>query len=344
MTDIILTCEYILSPINAAKDKISNQIDSLIEVYSLISDKKIEPYIECDLINKIIKLDQFPTEGSIKSNLINQGVSIYSAKDISKIINNIISKISKNLDSCFIEWEDGKIIEKEFSEKIIPQREESIIELIDQIIIKNKSNNDNIHLIYFNNSFKNNTIEVTGKIKSAVYGDNYFDPKLDKNFDADKFTISTSHTHEIFHKDMKSLELYKKSESSSDILFSIKSEIINQRINFEELGISNIYFGNDFLESCKINQCIGEKPFSNVAFEKIIFVLKNYKSGKLGYFHTYAGSGVQKTKGDAKAYREHITESGVALRLMFWMDEKSNIEFSNIGPKKEEIIFDPDFI
>lgn len=93
--------------------------------------------------------------------------------------------------------------------------------------------------------------------------------------------------------------------------------------------------GSQFIASLKSNQAFGNGRFSLDVANTCYDLVAGLFSGTVKTF------GLQKQEvreeDNAGGYRCHVTKGGVALRLMYW-DINGCIEFSNVGPKKEEII------
>jgi hypothetical protein len=93
--------------------------------------------------------------------------------------------------------------------------------------------------------------------------------------------------------------------------------------------------GPEFINSLREHQCFGGERFGQVTLKKcgqIVANMENITVGKMGRPHQY-----KRAWDSAAANRVHLTSGALGLRLMFWRNQKE-IEFSNVGVKKELII------
>lgn len=103
--------------------------------------------------------------------------------------------------------------------------------------------------------------------------------------------------------------------------------------NDESISAFNrgVSVGSGFYSSLRDNQCDGSGEFSSVTLKSCIYCLQypNVISHK-----KFQGERPRARDG-AEAFRSHITKGNPALRLLTWEKGGSQVEFANVGPKKE---------
>ena len=104
-----------------------------------------------------------------------------------------------------------------------------------------------------------------------------------------------------------------------------------------EIELDSFLIGHDFIDSLKRNQAYISGVYFSVVFDTIVSLLADMPKNEVSPFRVSADSATQRTSSDKsmKAFRTHITSSGLALRLMFWKKNDGQILLANIGPKNE---------
>jgi len=101
------------------------------------------------------------------------------------------------------------------------------------------------------------------------------------------------------------------------------------------------HIGGYFCKSLVKNSAWKSGPFGNVVRTVCAKLILGMFGPVPRPFRVSAASAIQKTREDgATGWRVHLTEHGVGLRLMYWSNRDGTLEFSNIGPKGEEFIYD----
>lgn len=134
-------------------------------------------------------------------------------------------------------------------------------------------------------------------------------------------------------------EAWAKALSSSEIKFAIQlgcrrrmtSE--GRYTNLQE--IPTFFVGADFLESLKTWQADGRGRYASQTLECCVAAVLDLPLIDIKPFHK-----AKRAADLASPLRAHISESGVALRLMMWQrpGPTRRIEFANVGGKHEEEI------
>jgi hypothetical protein len=100
----------------------------------------------------------------------------------------------------------------------------------------------------------------------------------------------------------------------------------------------NFEFGDSFLESLRKWDALGDRAYSNSVFEASARIVANMEKYEAKEMRSRSAGGKERPKvrsDGARAFRTHLSKSGVAMRLMFWRLANGSIEFANIGPKGE---------
>lgn len=90
--------------------------------------------------------------------------------------------------------------------------------------------------------------------------------------------------------------------------------------------------GEGFFDSLGRNQASGRGAFANTTRERCAQLLGGIFQGHVGDF------GEERLSDRSAAKRVHIGKAHQALRLMYWLSPDGEIEFANIGPKRELLI------
>lgn len=98
--------------------------------------------------------------------------------------------------------------------------------------------------------------------------------------------------------------------------------------------------GDRFVESLHTWQAHARRDYAMITIESCArIVLGIPKNEVIPFRVNKQRTSVQRIRSDgALAFRTHLTQSGVGLRLMYWQLLDGKIEFANIGGKKEEDI------
>lgn len=134
-------------------------------------------------------------------------------------------------------------------------------------------------------------------------------------------------------------EIWSEAVCDDEIKFAIG--LMAERLTAESLPAFEI--GKNFVASLKRNQAFGVQPMAASTLVKCAQALANVPDVPVNEFMTEpAGNKAAvcriRVRDQAKAYRVHVTTSGVGLRLMIWKTPANVWEFANVGPKNEEKI------
>ncbi|HBG75208.1 MAG: hypothetical protein A2X25_12845 [Chloroflexi bacterium GWB2_49_20] len=145
---------------------------------------------------------------------------------------------------------------------------------------------------------------------------------------------------------MDVLDLWDEASSVGNVTDAINKMIILHR----EIGLPtdrkefSIYtFGAHFLGSIHSYGFHARHDWARLLIESCARIILGIPKNDVEEFREDERSqSAQRTRGSdrALAWRTHLTKSNEGFRLMFWTTADGVIEFANIGPKKELIIFE----
>ncbi|RZT56422.1 hypothetical protein EV283_0473 [Sphingomonas sp. BK036] len=134
-------------------------------------------------------------------------------------------------------------------------------------------------------------------------------------------------------------KLWADANCASDICLAIAVRASEMLINAGKEVIDGALLpfavGSEFFESLQRCQAAGNQPFAQVCLDNCAQVVADVVAKfvrPMGAKHHE-----KRDRDKAGAFRLHVTENKQGLRLMYWKT-KNEIEFANVGPKKEEVI------
>jgi hypothetical protein len=147
--------------------------------------------------------------------------------------------------------------------------------------------------------------------------------------------VSCSQMNEII-KAFDPYDLWSTAETKEQFRFCIyaKAKSYNDAVN-----IKNIVIGESFIASLRTHEASQNAKYSRNVLEKCAKIAAGETEGT--FFTNGTGkSAPKRTRADGSiARRLHVSKCHEALRLMYWQNGSRN-EFANVGPKREEIIFE----
>ncbi|HBA9728694.1 TPA: hypothetical protein J1455_004073, partial [Escherichia coli] len=264
---------------------------------------------------------------------------VHSAQDVSKIINNIISHFEEcnpEVTSHEIEWDSFTVVPP--IETISDERKNNVEIFLRNILSRKFLLSEEFSFFY---SQRNKPILQSQKFSlSGTISDIY---------PADSVAIPIELSNEIiahgnindFINNIDGYSLYKMASNISALkcaLFFGCVNFLKNNYTGEKFEWDDFKIGADFFDSLLRHQGAFEQEFSSVVYETIVQVLCRHPKNEVKPFRVSSKSTEQRTHGDLRAFRTHITSRHQALRLMFWVDSNQIITLANIGPKFEESI------
>jgi len=265
-----------------------------------------------------------------------------SAKDISRIVTSILGKAETLQSHAPIRetsWEQLSVAPA--IQSVVPDRNEDLQELLGSLALyktHDKIDLDLLHARCAPNAQAPSNYEVDGLISCCVQDQ---DPSPSGQIRTNIRSFEKFKEH-LSHLDY--FNCYSQSVTDDQIRFAIYCGTLSKLryLNKPLKGISfkSIALGGNFIRSLKENQAGPGMNFSSVTLETVTDLLSGSPKCQNSEFMQSDGK-AQRMLGEFRAFRTHITKSGVALRLMSWKDPYNNITLANIGPKHELIIHDP---
>lgn len=139
--------------------------------------------------------------------------------------------------------------------------------------------------------------------------------------------------------------LWERATTATEIHWAIAAQAFQfaraANANFRPEEVPSFHVGAAFIQSLRLSAAWRDGAFSGVVRTACARVLLGNCMPPPRPFRISAASDVQRTRSDgAMAFRVHVTEGGVGLRLMYWERTDGSVEFANVGPKHEEWIDD----
>ncbi len=327
-----ITMETLLSPANCSTDRIEISVQCLLQIKSDIAESTYPPMLEENIEQKLIELESYPCDKLFNKNISNLKDCIYSGRDVSRLVNNILEmaeKISSILPENICEWNELSLSP---SISFSAERTSHITELFATVALGELYSAARTEVIY---PFAAGicSVNFSGTI-SNIYPDfvGGTPKKLSSNI-----SIFPSYTDYVINLDPEKIFASAKNE------YDIKSSIYIGALhilkirgrNYANLLWCSFTLGESFIESLKDHQCYYGQKYFGVCFDTICHVVAGVDKNPINPFLQRKGSTEQRRKGDALAWRTHITKRHEALRFMFWKDSYGNIELANIGNKSE---------
>jgi hypothetical protein len=166
--------------------------------------------------------------------------------------------------------------------------------------------------------------------------------------------VSFSATHQIsrvqdraaFYSNLIPQALWADAVSPSDVEMAITAKAFQLRIvsGLDALPQSCEEFelGPYFVESLSGAQAAHNSPYAAATLDKCARLVAGLPLPDDNPFYTAAGSQSQRVRSSdgAMARRVHVSKGGIAVRLMYWRMPNGTIEFSNVEPKANTIIYE----
>lgn len=332
----VVTCEFLLSPAYCDPCLINDLVLDLMQVHADVTQSDSPPLLEDDAYNKLVASGRFPTEKVFAKNIIEDGISVYSAQDITTIVNKILSTTQSLEDKeyCWItEWEDLSF-HPEFKIKEIPGRDSEISELLCNLAIFNITQGTEACALHHH---KLDTLitELNGVLLEAYPAQLKLPLPINLNVQ-----VHPRYDSYLSHVDQS--HFFSENMSLHDLKLGVYSgalRIIREGGRcFSSIDWTDFSFGDGFLDSLSKVQANFDQKYFDTVIDCLTHIVANVPKNQLTPFCIKAGSDEQIKRGNNLAFRSHITKGGAALRLMHWKTKNNRIIFANVGVKGELII------
>lgn len=128
-------------------------------------------------------------------------------------------------------------------------------------------------------------------------------------------------------------------ERAVSLAIRLRSKTIAGLSSIYDRGLRPFSVGPHFIPSLRANGGGHSGQFAGATLDECAKLVAKDVRSRPQPFLTRVSAGrkmVQQTRADgARAWRVHISERGVGLRLMYWEHTNGALEFANIGPKRE---------
>lgn len=341
MHTAVMTCDFLLAPAFCEPKEIECRVADLVEYARSIQARGMKPLLEDDASGKLIEAGNYPCDGAFKSNLAKLEEQIYTVKDISRVVTRILDDAEYFSYSEKALWEsDQGHIDPDLS-GLNQKRKSEILRLIEEIAVHNKLESKDYSILHFckiNNisktTFRALLKEIVPPLLTPLPYELIQCVTLESSY---RRYLTTLCLNEALSKEPDDPQLLKEV-----FYWGALCALKERDLPLETIDPGSFDLGPKFIESLKMNQCLPGQNFWGPCFSSIVSVLTDDPSYEVHIFKKSAKSEEQKTIGEFRAYRSHITKGTVGLRLMFWRDESSSIILANVGPKKEEEIESPE--
>lgn len=334
MQAALISYDFLLAPAYCEPDNIEYRVMSLIEYAQSMSALNKQPLLEIDAISKLIVAGKYPCENLFNNNLSRAEEIIYTGKDVARVVNTILTRgedfiyenerlwdcVDKSLIPSFVGIDRHRINELE--------------EMVEGVSICNELESRNISILHFCpvNSFSETEFAATLTMVEPA-------PKLPlphtfkktmKMFTDYRQYLASIPYEELLLNDPENVHLIREA------IYCGTLHALKQRgVSLTHVNPTSFGLGAEFVSSLKANQCLLGQKFGGVCLSCIIAVLSDDPSYEINMFTKTDKREEQRTHGEYKAFRAHISKGGVGLRLMFWRRDDSYIELANVGPKQE---------
>lgn len=332
----IVTCEFLLAPSYCNQDLIDDIVLDLMQIHADVTESDTPPLLENEAYSKLVSSNRFPTDKVFSANIKDEGISLYTAQDITSIVNKILaSALSlEDHDHYWVsEWKNLSFT-PEFDIGTIPGRRDELSEMFTTLALFNLTQKASACALH-HHDINTETTELSGtlveahpttlalplQVKEAVQVYTRYKPYL-SNVDPWHFFNENMSNHDlklgIFAGALKIVK-----DSGRDV---------------SQVEWNSFSFGENFLDSISDNQAGYNQRYFGTLVECLAHIVAGLPKNQLSPFCTSTTSNEQIKRGDDLAFRSHITKSGLALRLMHWKTPKGHLIFANVGIKSELLI------
>ncbi|HCK7137753.1 Uncharacterised protein [Klebsiella pneumoniae] len=335
----VIKFEYLISPLICTGGQVDDHVNGLRLLKELVSSSNIDVKCEESILNNMHKAGYYPCAKILSKAFPGGDNCVHSAQDVSKIINNIISDIeecSSVVTTHEIEWNSFTVVPP--IETISDERKNNVEIFLRDTLSRKFLSSEEFSFFY---SQRNKPILQSQKfLLSGTISDIY---------PTDDMVAPIELTNEIaahgnlndFINNIDGYSLYKVANNIPSLkcaFFFGCVNFLNDNFASEKIEWDDFKIGDDFLYSLQRHQGALEQEFSSVVYETVVQVLCRHPKNEVKPFRVSSRSTEQRTHGDLRAFRTHITSRHQALRLMFWVDSNYVITLANIGPKFEGTI------
>lgn len=335
----VIKFEYLISPLICTGGQVDEHVNGMRLLKELVSSSDIDVKCEDSILSNMHDAGYYPCAKILSRAFPGGEDCVHSAQDVSKIINNIISSFeecSPEVTSHEIEWNSFTVVPP--IETISEERKNNVEIFLRNILSRKFLLSEEFSFFY---SQRNKPILNSQKFSlNGTISDIYPASSIAMPVELSKEITAHGNLND-FINNVDGYSLYKVASDISSLkcaLFFGCVNFLNANYAGEKFEWDDFKIGADCLDSLLRNQGALEQEFSSVVYETIVQVLCRHPKNEVKPFRVSSRSTEQRTHGDLRAFRTHVTSRHQALRLMFWVDSNQIITLANIGPKFEESI------
>lgn len=335
----VIKFEYLIAPLICTEGHIDDHVNGMRLLKEMVSNADIDVKCEESIINNMIDAGYFPCTRVLSNAFPSGDECVHSAQDVAKLINNLIDEIDEcpvELKSHDIEW--GEFSTEPIIHTVSLARNEHVLSFLKTILSRKALLKEDFSMFYTQRSNKlsqSQNYYINGTVTDIFPNENIGLPLII----SDK--IKAYGSLYDFISNLDGYSLFSNATNLSSLKCALYCGCVNflkKHYNQENIEWDDFKIGRDFYDSLIRNQCANAQEYSSVVYETIIQVLCRHPKNEVKPFRVSSNSTIQRTIGDLKAWRTHITSKHQALRLMFWVDSNRVITLANVGPKFEENI------
>lgn len=329
----VITCDFLLAPAYCDPTLIDEFVTDLMQIHADITNSDHPPLLEDEAYLKLQLANRFPTEKVFSQNIKEDGVSTYSANDITTIVNQILStaKSMEERDYFWVSDWSNLFLAPEIHQHDIPSRPSELSDFFVNLALYSLTQGRSPCALHHYPPF-NPLTEVNGTLLDAHPSQLSFPIQV-------KQPIPVHASYKSYFSHIDGSHFFSADLNNYDLKLGVYSYALRiVREAGEDLGTvewSSFSIGDEFIESMKDNQAYFDQKYFTTLIECLSHIVAGRPKNQLSPFYTSAGSGVQIQRNENLAFRSHVTKSGAALRLMHWKTPSGKLIFANVGVKGE---------
>lgn len=329
----ILSCEYLISPAICTPSDIDTRVEDLLIISESINSQTLTPFIEEDAIDTLVENNNYPCDRVFNENLSKCTDSIYSGNDIAKLVNSILQKSSSfDCQSKFCS-EVNNVTITPYPFDNIGRLDKTVIDMAIYLSLEAGE----YHLVHFNEKNNITKVKINADI-STIVSDTLDTSKLSK-LDS-QINILGSYKHYLSFID--GLSIYSLSKGNLDLKLAIYVGALKLKRergeNYQSFSWDSFEIGDEFWQSLNEHECLQKQKYTSTAFDVICHLVAKCPKNDENPFYELKNPEKQRERNGMKAWRTHVTKSGAALRLMYWLSSSGIIKLANVANKNELVI------
>ncbi len=329
----VITCDFLLAPAYCDPALIDEFVTDLMQIHADVTNSDHPPLLEDEAYLKLQLANRFPTDKVFSKNIQEDGVSTYSANDITTIVNKILStaKSMEERDYFWVSDWNNLILAPEIPEHDVPSRPSELSDLFVNLALYSLTQGKSPCALHHYPPFSPLT-EVNGTLINAHPSNLEFPLHV-------KQPIPVHASYKSYFSHIDGSHFFSAEMSKYDLklgVYSYALRIVREAGDgLQTVEWSSFSIGDDFIESMKENQAYFDQRYFTTLIDCLSHIVAGRPKNQLSTFDTSTTSGVQIQRDGNLAFRSHVTKAGAALRLMHWKTSSGKLIFANVGVKGE---------